>query len=65
MSILLSEIEDAKIVVKMFGKIVSISTTNGIVNFRGCIDGQRVIETIEEARNNSGAPLAKPPREVI
>jgi hypothetical protein len=49
----------------MFGKIVSISTANGIVNFRGCIDGQRVIETIEEVRSNSGAPLVKPPRAVI
>jgi hypothetical protein len=49
----------------MFGKIVSVSTTNGIVSLRGCIDGQRVIESIEEARSNSGAPLVKPPRAVV
>ena len=49
----------------MFGKIVSILTTNGTINLRGCIDGQRVIEAIEEVRSNSGAPLVKPPRAVI
>ena len=49
----------------MFGKIVSISTTNGVISLRGCMDGQRVIEAIEEARSNSGAPLIKPPRAVV
>jgi hypothetical protein len=62
---LLEEIEDAKIVVKMFGKIVSMLTTNGTINLRACIDAQKVIEAIEEARSNSGAPLVKPPRAVI
>ena len=49
----------------MFGKLVAISTTNGVISLRGCLDGQKVIEAIEEAKNNSGAPLVKPPRAIV
>lgn len=62
---MLEEIEDIKIVVKMFGKIVALSTTNGLVCLRGCVDPQKLFESIEEVRNNSGAPVMKPPRSIV
>jgi hypothetical protein len=49
----------------MFGKIISINTTNGSIGLRGCIDPQKVFEAIEETRNSSGAPLIKPPRSIV
>lgn len=63
--ILLEEIEEAKIVVKMFGNIVCINTVSGSIFLKGCIDPHKVIESIEEARTSSGAPITKPPRAVI
>ncbi len=59
MTILLSMVENVKVVVKMFGKLISIDTTHGSVCFKEFIDTANVLTAIEDVRNSSGVPVVK------